>query len=700
MKQLTQSEFKKNGKIYKNISSPATSGTQTQVTDLVYDGGVLKLSTDGGSTFVDVTTAQDYQIVKTEPTDKSIGKMVYENIEKSPGADYDSSAEDYAFVSNPPELGAKIDAGTVTMDDLKSFTNVTMNNPSSEKKPFKSWSAWVNIGQLLALKNYTENLTVEIKLNGEVHSYTTTETTQAEDGYYYHAHIATNPPTDPSTPDTDISFSLAPSGASLGVESDIDYSYYCLEVQILKTSITTIEISKISKADGTVIFQGSGESVFDITNLKIANGSQYKPLKQLINEGMQEKLTAGTGITIENNVVSANSPFKNSTFESTENGSSKEDTWKTTDPDTTLLMQHQNDNGHSGFNVSKNFVEVSSTLTTESGISSTSQIITNDTATLKSEDGAGNSKQFKMTPTEMLFSERPKVTTNGEASEDVAIKGDLQNYVPTQSEISSQGNADPNTALTWTINETLPTNAFLLQTTINFTANSENFVYIAVEGGILFGTTNGNKKVTSYSNTEGLFIWKDDEGSDTSAYRTITFETAPTGTLLEWLKTYAVPQGSLTKTYAQVTNENGAVSIRVFENGDADLQNLSVTKDGVTINGKKPLTSVQPLYKHELVIPYSFSVTDPANGTTTVSGSVIYHYLSNTGAQITSASAIDDNFMLSGGIGKNSANTVLLFDVNVTKAGSSITVEAVSASTMGYITGTVGAISDTVMQLI
>lgn len=58
MKQLTQSEFKKNGKIYKNISSPATSGTQTQVTDLVYDGGELKLSTDGGSTFVDVKTKQ------------------------------------------------------------------------------------------------------------------------------------------------------------------------------------------------------------------------------------------------------------------------------------------------------------------------------------------------------------------------------------------------------------------------------------------------------------------------------------------------------------------------------------------------------------------------------------------------------------------------------------------------------------------
>ena len=118
------------------------------------------------------------------------------------------------------------------------------------------------------------------------------------------------------------------------------------------------------------------------------------------------------------------------------------------------------------------------------------------------------------------------------------------------------------------------------------------------------------------------------------------------------------------------------------------------------MNSLKDYLGGSPLFKHELVIHYSFSVTDTASGTATVNGSVVYHYLSNTGTQITSASAIDDNFVLSGGIGKNSANTVLLFNVNVTKAGSSITVEAVNASTTGYITGTVGTITDIVTQLI
>ena len=58
MKQLLQSEFNKGGKIYKNISSPETSGTQTQVTNINLNNNLLKLSTDNGATFIDVATQQ------------------------------------------------------------------------------------------------------------------------------------------------------------------------------------------------------------------------------------------------------------------------------------------------------------------------------------------------------------------------------------------------------------------------------------------------------------------------------------------------------------------------------------------------------------------------------------------------------------------------------------------------------------------
>lgn len=386
--------------------------------------------------------------------------------------------------------------------------------------------------------------------------------------------------------------------------------------------------------------------------------------------------------------------------------------------------------------------------------------------------------------------------------------GDLLAWL--QANAVPQTEVDPNTALTWTINNPWGSNDEFSNfgyVSINFTSDGKKFIQFCGEGDIGYTLEGQSQHMWIYKNwtsNSGYAPLGISTGDDLSMYRTVTFETAPTGTLLEWLKTHAVPQGSSTKTYAQVTNENGAVSIRVFENSDADLQNLSITKDGVTINGKKPLTSVQPLFKHELVIPYSFSVTDSE----TVNGSATYHYLSNTGTQITSASEIDDNFLLSGGIGKNSANTaaaqsestaltwiinekpdyqgeknlsvtipltaggnsyngiqiepsvkypsptciirvlngeeiysgawfepkfadrtltfgtapsgelltwlqanavpqggaspttVLLLNVNVIKAGSSITVEAVNASTMGYITGTVGTITDTVTQLI
>lgn len=395
-------------------------------------------------------------------------------------------------------------------------------------------------------------------------------------------------------------------------------------------------------------------------------------------------------------------------------------------------------------------------------------------------------------------------TRNWEVREPAS--GDLQNYVPKQSE------AEP-VALTWRFNDVVDTNRdndFL----VNFTSNGINFTEMGFKWSMQQSPA---PKDTMYYSSPTKFqdVYYGQWGVD-NEYRTVTFETEPSGELLTWLQANAVPQGSSAKTYAQVTNENGAVSIRVFENSDADLQNLSITKDGVTINGKKPLTSVQPLYKHELVIPYSFSVGDSE----TVNGSTIYHYLSNTGTQITSASEIDDNFrtslsdlvtLLSGGVGKNSGSdaltwtindtnatppttrieasikfnvqndpenigtnfdtisisdnngvqynsittgwnhvaifeggsliwntkgadtsayrtitfetaptgelltwlqanavpqggadstTVLLLNINVIKAGNSITVEAVNASTMGYITGTVGTITDTVTQLI
>lgn len=61
------------------------------------------------------------------------------------------------------------------------------------------------------------------------------------------------------------------------------------------------------KSQGKMIYEKSSGSnaPFQINELKIADGTKYNSLRDLVNEGMQEKLTAGTGITIENNIISA-----------------------------------------------------------------------------------------------------------------------------------------------------------------------------------------------------------------------------------------------------------------------------------------------------------------------------------------------------------------------------------------------------------
>lgn len=338
------------------------------------------------------------------------------------------------------------------------------------------------------------------------------------------------------------------------------------------------------------------------------------------------------------------------------------------------------------------------------------------------------------------------------------------------------------------------------------TDTSEGFSLVC-KASSLFGTGLSNLFVTVYQGN--------DLTKDTSKI-TVTSIVLANGTSI------AIPTG-----YGEAKFYNYSIGVgysspidfaRKFELGnftDADIEafrfwaenSVDVTFDinklqVDTENGLKPLKDYlggSPLYKHELVIPYSFSV----GNSETVNGSVTYHYLSNNGTQITNASEINDNFMLSGGIGKNSANTaltwrfndvvdvnrdaftvnftsnginfteigfkwsqqqppapkdtmyyssstqfqdvyygnwgatpdtnpyrtvtfetapsgelltwlqanavpqggeslttVLLLNINVTKAGTSITVEAVNAATMGYITGTVGTITDTVTQLI
>lgn len=89
MEQLLQNKFKKNGKVYQNISSPPTDTTNTQITDLKVIGTTLYYSTDGGTTFAPVTSSTDLTDYYTkEQTNAAIATAIQNAIDGTWEASY------------------------------------------------------------------------------------------------------------------------------------------------------------------------------------------------------------------------------------------------------------------------------------------------------------------------------------------------------------------------------------------------------------------------------------------------------------------------------------------------------------------------------------------------------------------------------------------------------------------------------------
>lgn len=64
--------------------------------------------------------------------------------------------------------------------------------------------------------------------------------------------------------------------------------------------------------------------------------------------------------------------------------------------------------------------------------------------------------------------------------------------------------------------------------------------------------------------------------------------------LVDDLNNYVASQSeSADKYYAQITNENGIISARIFKNGEADAQNLIISKDGIKVLGKNVANTEQ-----------------------------------------------------------------------------------------------------------
>ena len=234
---------------------------------------------------------QDYQIVTAEPEDKSQGKMIYE---KSSGATLgkavvDKTAGAGQYYSIPDGIGELFikaaTGGSITAEDVNAVENF-------QYALFNDTNGYVggtvNLGFLPQLTQYLlSHNSVEIfyKINsGEEQSDLVVK---------------------PNNSATYIGNKLSLNKTQTLVK-EVDENYYIVDLstdftpQSFKTDETdTVQITKLKLGDAYInIDKGGSEGPFAIENLKIADGTQYKPLKDLIIGDISTVLDAINGEVI------------------------------------------------------------------------------------------------------------------------------------------------------------------------------------------------------------------------------------------------------------------------------------------------------------------------------------------------------------------------------------------------------------------
>ena len=240
---------------------------------------------------------QDYQIVTAEPEDKSQGKMVYENVSSPVIPQYDSVKT--TVYGSPQNLIDKYinDSENWTWDDVRNLDWLGMTQDASTN----FWNYVMPLNESIydtLYSNINNPLKLKVRINGaeqEIMANFSTVSEEAGAIWIVSDEAGTY----------GFQIQTQPSPILYGGMSGVEEAPHIPDIVYVGTQ-ASVEILSISSQDGTEIWKNIGKSsVFDITNLKIADGTKYNSIKDLVNGGMQEKLTAGTGIIIENDVISA-----------------------------------------------------------------------------------------------------------------------------------------------------------------------------------------------------------------------------------------------------------------------------------------------------------------------------------------------------------------------------------------------------------
>lgn len=140
-----------------------------------------------------------------------------------------------------------------------------------------------------------------------------------------------------------------------------------------------------------------------------------------------------SGILATTDDINEKVGFKYTKLKNVDINNNKEDAIITEDTDASISMYHQNGTTQAGITASKSYVEMATVDTSTEKASTAKVALSSEVVTIETQDTTGKGTKILVSPDDISFNDRPKVKDNGNKI-DVAIKTDLDNYIPTQSE--------------------------------------------------------------------------------------------------------------------------------------------------------------------------------------------------------------------------------------------------------------------------
>ena len=196
----------------------------------------------------------------------------------------------------------------------------------------------------------------------------------------------------------------------------------------------------------------------------------------------------------------------------------------------------------------------------------------------------------------------------------IKIKAKGTGYIDSELSAGVVVSKAPSSGETWLLNDSdALTESNQDFTSLNFTSDSQSFVRILRQynnspippvNSLLYYKSDGTYVTAVYTNDDGIAFW------NRQAYRTLTFDTAPTGDLLTWLQANGVKQTGYKLTLTSPTIYSGGSSdFYIKFNGTASATDYDIHCWGTGNNNPPtyPAYHIKDKSGNEISLPKDFT---------------------------------------------------------------------------------------------